>query len=83
MFIFFWKVMSWILLFHFLFQCHKIIFRETSYGIRCHFAKNIDVEVLKMCYRYAVIGFVCGSSTGTWSSGKCVIGILSTNLFLV
>ena len=28
----FWKVMSWILLFHLLFWCHKIIFRETSYG---------------------------------------------------
>ena len=27
----FWKVMSWILLFHLLFWCHKIIFRETSY----------------------------------------------------
>ena len=28
--VFFWKVMSWILLFHLLFWCHKIIFRETS-----------------------------------------------------
>ena len=30
LFIFFCKVMSWMLLFHLLFWCHKIIFRETS-----------------------------------------------------
>ena len=28
----FWKVMSWILFFDLLFWCHKLIFRETSYG---------------------------------------------------
>ena len=33
LFIVFWKVMSWILLFHLLFCCHKIVFRETSYGL--------------------------------------------------
>ena len=33
LFIVFWKVMSWILLFHLLFWCHKIILRETSYGM--------------------------------------------------
>ena len=31
-FIVFWKVISWILLFHLLFWCHKIIFRWTGYG---------------------------------------------------
>ena len=25
-----------------------------------------------MRYQYAVIGFVCGSSTGDWSPEKCV-----------
>ena len=33
LFIVFWKVMSWKLLFHLLFWCHKIIFSETSYGM--------------------------------------------------
>ena len=28
-----WKVMSWILLFHLLFWCHKIVFTETSYSM--------------------------------------------------
>ena len=31
-FIVFWKVISWILLFHLLFWCHKIIFRGTGYS---------------------------------------------------
>ena len=31
--IFSWKVMSWILLFHLLFWCHKILLRETSYSM--------------------------------------------------
>ena len=44
---------------------------------------SLRVKALKMRYRYAVIGFACGSSTGTWSPEKCVIGILSTNLFVV
>ena len=47
------------------------------------FAKNTGVEALKMHYRYAVIGFVCGSSTSIWSPEKCVIGTLSTKLFVV
>ena len=57
----------------------------------CHFQQNVKVpfcqkywrQAVKMCYCYAVIGFVCGSSTGTWSPEKCVIGILSTNLYVV
>ena len=57
-----------------------------------HFQQNLKVlfcqkyrcdEALKMCYLCAVIGFVCGSSTCTWSPEKCVSGILSTNLFVV
>ena len=49
---------------------------------RCHFAKSTGVKAIKMRCQYAVIRFVCGSSTSTWSLEKCVIGILSMNLFL-
>ena len=40
LFIFFWKEMSWILFFHLLFSCHKIIFRETSYILLHHGIRN-------------------------------------------
>ena len=50
---------------------------------RCCFAKNTGVEALKMHYQYAVIGFVCGSSTNTWSPEKYVTNIWTSNLFVV
>ena len=40
LFTFFWKEMSWILFFHLLFPCHKIIFRETSYILLHHGIRN-------------------------------------------
>ena len=39
--------------------------------------KNTGVEALKMCYLCAIIRFVCGSITSTWSPEKCVIDIVS------
>ena len=57
--------------------------RHFQEDIKVPFAKNTGVEALKLRYRYAVIGFVCGSSTGTRIAEKWVIGILSTNLFVV
>ena len=52
-------------------------------NVKVLFAKNTGVETLKMCYWYAVIRFVCGSGSGTWSPQKCATEKLSTNLFLV
>ena len=57
--------------------------RHFQQDMKVLFCQNTGVEALKMRYRYAVIGFICGSSAGTWSPEKCVIGILSTNLFVV
>ena len=48
---------------------------------RCLYAKNTGVEVLKMRYQYTVIEFVCSSSNGISSPEKCVVDILSSNLF--
>ena len=45
--------------------------------------KNTGVEALKMRYRYPVIGFVCGSSTGNWSPEKCVRPQFVNTLFIV
>ena len=56
-----------------------VIFNKS---LRCRFAKYTGVEALNMQYRYAVIGFVCGSSTGTLSPEKCVIGIYTVNEFV-
>ena len=49
-----------------------------------HFQQIVKVLFYpKMRDWYIVIGFVYGSSTSTWSRGKYVMGILSTNLFAV
>ena len=56
--------------------------RHFQQDIKVPFAKNTGVEALKMRYRYAVIGFVCGSSTGTRSAEKWVISVYCQRIYL-
>ena len=47
----------------------------------CRYAKNTGVDVLKTCYRFTIIEFVCSSRNGIGSPEKFVIDILSSSLF--
>ena len=67
LFIFFWKEMSWILFFHLLFSCHKIIFRETSYILLHHGIRNtftvLGTNTNNFWWRPARKDYACATGT--------------------
>ena len=76
------KVMSWILLFHLLFWCHKIIFRETSYcmvfgAISQYWEQKLRIfdDVLLEETAHAQLGYHTRKSLKAWKNsvqwGKC------------
>ena len=63
----FWKVINCILLFHLIFQCHKIIFRETSYtAVFGKFSVLIFVNILLKKTAHAQLGYHTRKSWKTW-----------------